>query len=132
MRELRRICESRETVPASCTISAPTLIVEPYPFDSDGFGDIYHGMLDGLSVRVARLRLYRVDIGAKKVSFFHYYPLSQPSSINPTGLLQRGCNVETLEASEHCAPYWCHCNAHSVDLRLDACWRLATIYQRKH
>ena len=93
---------------------------------------MYQGILDGLRVRVVRLRRHHSDTGTKKVRFSHRYPPSQPSSINHTGPLQRCCNLETLEAPECCAPVGCHHLSLSVDLGLDAWWRNARIYQEKH
>lgn len=61
LRELRSICGTGMTLPASYTIPSNLLNVDPEPFACGGFGDVHHGNLDGSAVCIKRVRVYTGD-----------------------------------------------------------------------
>ena len=61
LRELRSLCGKMRIVPTSYTLSSHLLDIHPQPFAAGGFGDVYHGTLDGSSVCVKRVRVYIQD-----------------------------------------------------------------------
>ena len=65
MRELKRICGERFILPTSYTISSQSLTIDAVPIDAGGFGDIYKGELDGLTVCAKRVKVYSTD-GSQK------------------------------------------------------------------
>ncbi|KAF9645728.1 kinase-like protein [Thelephora ganbajun] len=67
LRELRSICGTRAILPTSYTLSNELLDIGPDPFASGGFGDVYHGTLNGSRVCVKRVRVYIRD-GPQKVA----------------------------------------------------------------
>ena len=71
MRELKRICGERFILPTSYTISSRSLTVDAVPIDAGGFGDIYKGELDGLTVCAKRVKVYSRD-GSQKGTKVHY------------------------------------------------------------
>ena len=71
LRELRSICGTRMTLPTSYQIPSHLLNVDPEPFASGGFGDVYHGTLDGSGVCIKRVRVYTED-GPQKATKVHY------------------------------------------------------------
>ncbi|KAF9642056.1 kinase-like protein, partial [Thelephora ganbajun] len=60
-RELRSICGTRATLPTSYTLSTDQLSINPDPFASGGFGDVYRGTLNGSRVCVKRARVSARD-----------------------------------------------------------------------
>ena len=64
--ELRSICGANGILPTSYTITSH-LNVESDPFAFGGFGDVYHGTLDGSRVCIKRVRVYTED-DTKKAS----------------------------------------------------------------
>ncbi|KAF9642913.1 kinase-like protein [Thelephora ganbajun] len=58
LRELRNICGTNAILPTSYTLSADLLGVGTDPFAWGGFGDVYHGTLNGSRVCVKRVRVY--------------------------------------------------------------------------
>ncbi|KAF9645424.1 kinase-like protein [Thelephora ganbajun] len=67
LRELRNICGTSAILPTPYTLSNELLDIGPNPFASGGFGDVYHGTLNGLRVCVKRVRVYTRD-GPQKVA----------------------------------------------------------------
>ena len=61
LRELRSLCGKMRILPTSYTLSSHLLDIHPQPFAAGGFGDVYHGTLDGSSVCVKRVRVYIQD-----------------------------------------------------------------------
>ena len=63
LRELGSTCATHTTFPTSYTIPSHFLTISPYPFDSGGFGEVYHGTLKGspVPVCVKRLRVATPD-----------------------------------------------------------------------
>ena len=57
--ELRSICGTGATLPTSYTIPSHRLDVDSEPFASGGFGDVYHGTLDGSNICIKRVRVYK-------------------------------------------------------------------------
>ena len=64
MRELQNICGTKMMLPASFTPSY-RLTISHEPFASGGYGDLYHGTLDGSKVSVKRVRLHAIDDQSK-------------------------------------------------------------------
>ena len=52
-------------LPTSYTSSSHALTVDPFPFASGGYGDVYKGILDGSEVSVKRVRVYTRDVAQK-------------------------------------------------------------------
>jgi len=71
LRELRSICGTRGILPSSYTLSSDVLNIGPNPFASGGYGDVYHGTLNGSTVCVKRVRVYTQD-GPQKVTKVRY------------------------------------------------------------
>jgi len=71
LRELRSICGTRGILPSSYTLSSDVLNIGPNPFASGGYGDVYHGTLNGSTVCVKRVRVYAQD-GPQKVTKVRY------------------------------------------------------------
>jgi len=92
----------------------------PDPFASGGYGDVYQGTLDGSRVCIKRIREYIMDGPEKaaKVRYQQHHLARWPRLTKPADLLQRGCDVETLDTPEHCAPTWCYYRS------LPACFNL--------
>jgi len=67
LRELRHICGDRMILPTSCMLSPSLLNVGRQPVAPGGPGDVYEGTLDGLRVRVKRIRVYSNDNSKKAV-----------------------------------------------------------------
>ena len=61
LRELRSLCGKMGIVPTSYTLSSHLLDIHPQPFAAGGFGDVYHGTLDGSAVCIKRVRVYIQD-----------------------------------------------------------------------
>ena len=66
LRELKKICGSRQILPRSYTLPY-NLTIQSEAFTSGGFGDIYRGTLDRSEVCVKRVRVYATD-GQKEAS----------------------------------------------------------------
>ena len=62
LRQLRNICGERLALPTSYIRPSLDLTVDPRPFASRGFSDMYEGILDGLKVRVKRARVYSAGV----------------------------------------------------------------------
>ena len=58
LRELRSICSARKIFPTSYILSSSLLSIGPDPFACGGFGDVYHGTLDGSRVCIKHERVY--------------------------------------------------------------------------
>lgn len=58
--ELRNICGTNAILPTSYTLSSD-LNIDPDPFASGGFGDVYKGTLGGSRICVKRVRVYTRD-----------------------------------------------------------------------
>jgi len=58
---LRSVCGTRAILPESYTIPSHLLNVDPEPFASGAYGDVYEGTLDGLRVCIKRVRVYTQD-----------------------------------------------------------------------
>ena len=71
LRELRAVCGARGMLPTSYMLSASLLHIETDPFASGGYGDVYHGTLDGSRVCIKRVRVY-VKEGPKKATKVRY------------------------------------------------------------
>jgi len=77
--------------------------MDPDPFASGGYGDVYQGTLGGTTVCVKRVRAYVRD-GPEKATkaCYRYHFLPCPSSLTkPADLLQGGRDVETLGTPEY-------------------------------
>ena len=61
LRELRNLCGKMGILPTSYTLSSHLLDIHPQPFAAGGFGDVYHGTLDGSTVCIKRVRVYIHD-----------------------------------------------------------------------
>lgn len=62
MLELRRICGTRRVLPSSYKLSSESLLdVEKVPFASTPLMDTYVGFLDGVKVRVKKMRVFPHD-----------------------------------------------------------------------
>lgn len=55
--ELRSISGATGILPTSYTITGDLLKVDPEPFSSRGYGDVYEGILSDLRICVKRIRL---------------------------------------------------------------------------
>jgi len=71
LRELGSICGAKGILPTSYTLPSDLLNVDPDPFASGGFGDVYQGTLDGERVCVKRVRVYLKD-GSQKSTKVRY------------------------------------------------------------
>ena len=71
LRELRSVCGTRGILPTSYTLSPHLLNIDPDPFASGGYGDVYGGTLDGSRVCIKRVRVYARD-GPKKATKARY------------------------------------------------------------
>ena len=58
---LRRVCGTRAILPTSYTVSSNLLSIDPELLASGGYGDVYQGTLNGLSVCIRRVRKYTRD-----------------------------------------------------------------------
>ena len=67
LRELRSICGASGILPTSDTLSSDLLAIDPHPFTSGGYGDVYAGTLNGSRVCIKRMRVYTQD-GPKKAT----------------------------------------------------------------
>ena len=107
MRELIGICAFKTILPSSYIITS-SLTVDPEPFAAGGSGDVYRGTLDRSDVCVKRVRMYSKNgtDKPKKVCFRGHLSPCLHWLIKPVGLLQRGGDVETLEASKYSASAW--------------------------
>ena len=99
---------------------------EPEPSASGGIGDIYKGTFKSKTVAIKRVREHiAVSLAQKtvKVCYQHLCFLCPPSLTKVADLLQRGSDMETLEAPKHRALPRHHCctaPAHfGVDPRLE-------------
>jgi len=61
LRELGDICKTGEMLPTSYTLSMDLLNIDPEPFASGGYGDVYRGTLNGEAVCIKRVRVYTGD-----------------------------------------------------------------------
>ena len=61
LHELRDICGTGGILPTSYTLSSSHLNIDPEPFVSGGYGDMYEGTLDGSRVCIKRVRVYVKD-----------------------------------------------------------------------
>jgi len=61
MRELRTICGARGILPTSYTHSSHLLNLDTKPFASGGYGDVYHGTLNGSRVCIKCVRVFTGD-----------------------------------------------------------------------
>ena len=130
LRELRRICSTRAILPSSYMLSSDLINVNSEPFASGGYGDIYHGTLDGSSVCIKRVRVYTKDPPTKAIGVRYWrcrFP-RPPSLTKLTDLLQRGCNVETLETPKHLTPPGCYHHSPPTRFKLDVWWGPAGIH----
>ena len=104
--------------------------MDPDPFASGGYGDVYEGTLDGSRVCIKRVRVYARD-GPKKATkarYRHRRSPCPPSLTKPIDLLPRGCYVETFDAPKHCAPAGCYHHSLPADFELDVGWGPARLY----
>jgi len=79
LRELRSVCGTRMILPTSCIIPPHLPTIDLEPFACGGFGDVYHGTLDGSRVCIKRVRMYTED-GPQKATKVRY--LHRRSSIH--------------------------------------------------
>jgi len=123
LRELRGICGTGAILPTSYTLSS-RLNVNSDPFASGGYGDVYHGKVDGSRVCVKRVRMYTKEDPKKttKVCYRRFCFPRPPSLTEPTGLLQGSRDVETLETSKHRTPTRYYSHTLPAHFELDA-WR---------
>jgi len=71
LRELRTICGARAILPTPYTLSSDLLNIDPNPFVSGGFGDVYKGTLDSSRVCIKCVRTYTRD-GPQKAAKVRY------------------------------------------------------------
>jgi len=91
------------TLPTSYIIPSHLLDIEPDPFASGGFRDVYHGTFDGSRVLIEHVRTYtRFDPQkATKVRYSRRRSPRSPSLTKLAELLPRGCNLEEVGTPEH-------------------------------
>ncbi|KAF9646470.1 kinase-like protein [Thelephora ganbajun] len=70
LRELKNICGTNGILPTSYTLSADPLNIDPRPIASGGYGDVYHGTLNGSGVCIKRARVYTLDTSEKAFKTF--------------------------------------------------------------
>ena len=130
---LRSVCGTRAILPTSYTISSRLLNIDPEPFASGGYGDVYEGTLDGLRVCIKRVRVYTQDGPQKAARVRPRHPRSprSPVLMKLADLLPRGHNVETLDTPEHRVPTWCYSHPLPARFELDVWWGLVGIHQKQ-
>ena len=109
------------------------LTINPRPFDSGGFGEVYRGTLNGSPVCVKRLRVApEEDLAvATQVRFQHRHSPYAWSRINFKDVLQRSCNVEGVETPEYPTTPGCYRFSTPARVCPYACWEPAEIYRTK-
>ena len=110
LRELRHICGVKTILPTSYMLSSDLLNVGPDPLTSRGSSDVYEGILGSSRVCIKRVRVYAQDDSQQDVKV-RYRRRRFPcllSLTKLTGLLQRGRNVEALDAPKYRAPPGCY------------------------
>lgn len=123
--ELRNIYgQNKAILPTSYTLPSDLLKIESDPFASGGYGDVYHGTLNGSRVCVKRVRMYTRDgpHKATKVCYGRRRFPRLPSLTKLTGLLPRGHNLETPETPEYLTAPRRHYHSPPTGFGLDA-WR---------
>ena len=128
LRELRDICGTRAILPTSYALSPQPLVTDPNPFASGGFADAYRGTLNGSGVCIKRLRMYRINGPQKVTEVSHSHDSSLRLIYEGTGLLQRGCRVETLGTPKHCTTIGHYCRSFAIRFRMDVRTGSAGIY----
>ncbi|KAF9644226.1 kinase-like protein [Thelephora ganbajun] len=81
LRELRSICGARVILPTSYTLSPHSLNVDSDPFASGGYGDTYHGILNG--ARICVKRVYIQDGPRETVKRFYQEAVMWKRSTHP-------------------------------------------------
>ena len=130
LHELGSICGNGAILPTSYTLSSDLLNVGHDSFASRGYGDVYHGTLDGSSVSIKRMHA-RDDLNeATKVCYRRCRLPRLLSLTKITGLLPRGCNLETPGTPKHLATPRCHHHSPPTGFELDARRRPVGIHQK--
>jgi len=118
------------TLPTSYKISSELFNVDPEPFAIGGFGDVYHGTLDGSKVSISRVRVYISDDPQKvtKVRYPRRHSSRLPSLTKLTELLPRGRNVEAADSLKHPPTSWYYHHSPPAHFESDAWWRSAGVH----
>ncbi|KAF9643686.1 kinase-like protein [Thelephora ganbajun] len=61
LRELRRVCGTKGILPTSVTLSTDLLKIDPEPFASGDFGDVFRGTLNDSRICIKHIRTYGLD-----------------------------------------------------------------------
>ena len=125
MHEFGKICSVKGVLPKSCTLSAGSL---PHPGFLPVSENAYEGILNGLKVRIKRVRI--VPKGdpqkAKVCSQCHVSPFLGANEWTDIPPSRRG--VETPGTSKHCSPSGRDHRSTSTSFGLDVRWGLDGIH----
>lgn len=83
LRELRSICGAWGILPTSYTLSSQRVDISSDPFASGGFGDVYHGTLNGSRVCIKRLRMYTKDASTEVMKAFYEEAVTWKRLVHP-------------------------------------------------
>ena len=127
---LRKVCGTREILPASYTLQSQHLGVDSTSSTFEGSRDVCEGTLGGSRVRIKRVRVTTGDVRNPAAKVYLTPPFCLSSLTQLADVLRRGGNMETPDTSKRIALRGYHYRAPPAHFELAVWWGSAGTYPK--